>query len=84
MLVGILVDDGLISLEDTLAQIWPDQNVWANVDQAEEKQTVTIEGLLTMTSGLTDAPDDDQRYQYDLTSTLNHADYDALMVGSFR
>jgi len=52
--IGLLVDAGLLLLEDTLGDIFVDDTMWANVTNAEYKQTVSIKELLTMTSGLVD------------------------------
>ena len=50
LLVGMVVDDGLLSLDDTLGDVWPDQSVWKDVVDASIKQAVTIDSLLSMTS----------------------------------
>jgi len=52
MIVGMLVDQGLLSLTDTLGNIFDDEADWDDIVDAEEKQTLTVRELLTFTSGL--------------------------------
>mmetsp|Transcript_22480 Transcript_22480/g.48819 ORF Transcript_22480/g.48819 Transcript_22480/m.48819 type:complete len:348 (+) Transcript_22480:399-1442(+) len=59
MLIGIAVASGELSLNDTLGDIFAateDGTVWSNVTDAEFKKAVTIESVLSMTSGLVMAP----------------------------
>ena len=51
--LGLLVDAGLLTLNDTLGEIFIDDSTWENATHAEYVQGVSIEKLLTMTSGLT-------------------------------
>jgi CubicO group peptidase (beta-lactamase class C family) len=59
LLIGLLVDDGLLSVDQTLGEIFPDDVAWTDVTDGSEdfRKNVTIEELLTMTSGLLDPPD---------------------------
>ena len=73
LLTGLAIESGLLSLEGTLADIWPDDNdnnndgdnVWSDltaepynltVAEIEFRKNVTIESLLTMSSGLISSP----------------------------
>ena len=47
-----MIDNGLLSLNETLGDIWPDEEVWSTVEDAEEKMNVTLESLITMSGGL--------------------------------
>ena len=51
-LVGVLVDQGKLSRTDTLGDIFDRDDDWEGVHQAEEKKTITVQEILTMTSGL--------------------------------
>jgi CubicO group peptidase (beta-lactamase class C family) len=53
-LVGTLVDDGLLSLDKTLGDICPEDDAWADVNDGSTnfRKEVTVDELLTMTSGL--------------------------------
>jgi len=53
-LIGTLVDRGLLSLNDTLGEIFDDPGDWVNVHQAAAKQGARLQDMLTMTSGLID------------------------------
>ena len=59
LLFGMLVDDGLLSLDDTLGDIFQDDAAWAGVNDGSTdfRLSVTIEELLTHTSGLFDNPE---------------------------
>ena len=56
LLIGIMVEDNLIDLNETLGEIFTDDAVWNNVNETERafKQNVTIWEMLTMSSGLVD------------------------------
>lgn len=56
LLIGVLVESGLLALDESLGEIFTDEAVWANVTDEEEsfRKNVTIEELLTMSSGLID------------------------------
>jgi CubicO group peptidase (beta-lactamase class C family) len=54
LLFGIMVEDGLLSLDTTLGEIFTDDDAWADVTDGSTdfRKGVTVEELLTMTSGL--------------------------------
>eukprot|EP00984_Skeletonema_dohrnii_P008572 scaffold3169_cov117-Skeletonema_dohrnii-CCMP3373.AAC.2 len=56
LLFGIMVDDGLLSLDTTLGEIFQNDQAWADVTDGSTdfRKGVTVEELLTMTSGLID------------------------------
>ena len=56
LLLGIMVKEGLLSLDETLSDIFPDDNAWADVidGSIDFRKSVTVEEMLTMTSGLVD------------------------------
>ena len=49
LLIGLLVDDGLLSVDQTLGEIFPDDAAWTDVTDGSEdfRKNVTIEELLT-------------------------------------
>lgn len=55
---GLLVDAGLLSLDDTLSDIFPNDSTWKNLIHADYLQGVSIRELLTLTSGLSGEPSD--------------------------
>jgi len=58
LLIGLLVDEGLLEIEDTLGDIFKDDDAWSQVldGSVETRKAVTIEEMLTMTSGLVSLP----------------------------
>ena len=56
LLFGTLVDDGLLSLDETLGDIFPEDDAWADVSDGSTdfRKEVTVKELLTMTSGFID------------------------------
>jgi len=58
LIVGMLIDEGSLSLDEKLGDVFDSNtsSVWANVEEAEYVQSVTIEEILTMKSGLVDPP----------------------------
>ena len=56
LLFGIMIDQGQISLDQKVGDIWSYlDEVWASVDdEAEEVKDVTVDQLLSMTSGFVD------------------------------
>ena len=58
LLIGLLVDDGVLSVDQTLGEMFPEDAAWTDVTDGSEdfRKNVTIEELLTMTSGLLDPP----------------------------
>ena len=57
LLIGLLVDDGLLSVHQTLGEIFTEDEAWTDVTDGIEdfRKNVTIKEMLTMTSGLTTA-----------------------------
>jgi len=49
---GLLVDAGLLAVDDTLGDIFSDASTWENVTHADYIQGVSVKELLTQTSGL--------------------------------
>jgi len=58
LLFGIMVDDGLLSLDTTLGEIFSDDEAWADVTDGSTdfRKGITVEELLTMTSGFITNP----------------------------
>jgi len=55
LLLGLLVKDGILSLNETLGDIFaydPYDWIWGNVEDAEDRKALTIESIITMTAGL--------------------------------
>ncbi|KAJ1455962.1 beta-lactamase/transpeptidase-like protein [Pelagophyceae sp. CCMP2097] len=85
MIIGVLQAEGRASVDMTLGEIFPSPFVWLAVKDAAAKQNITLEALLTMSSGLVDPresflvavakPQD--------TLVLNHADYVPEEAGLF-
>ena len=61
MLIGILVDSGVLSIDETLGDIFTDDSVWDDVDDGtvDFRKSVKIKDMLTMTSGLVCPPEED-------------------------
>lgn len=59
LLIGLLVDDCLLSVDQKLGEIFPEDAAWTDVTDGSEdfRKNVTIEELLTMTSGFLDPMD---------------------------
>jgi CubicO group peptidase (beta-lactamase class C family) len=75
---GIMEKQGLIQLSETLGDIWPssylsDSRVWGDVTDATLRQSITIESLLTQTSGFDDASFDNIDLQNLGGATLTEA-----------
>jgi len=58
LLIGMLVEDGLLSLNETLGDVFPNTDAWADVTDGSTdfRKNVTIEEMLTMSSGLISPP----------------------------
>ena len=58
LLIGMLEGMGNVSLNETLIDIWPDESnqIWPQVNNSTYRQQITVEDLLTMTSGCDDPP----------------------------
>lgn len=52
LLFGIMEGDGLISVNETLWDIWPNETIWENVKDSELRKKTTIESILQMRAGL--------------------------------
>ena len=51
LLLGVMEKEGLISLDETLGDVFTDEEVWADVEDAEERKQVTIEETVQMRGG---------------------------------
>lgn len=51
MLFGVMAREGLISINETLYDIWPNETIWEAVDDAEVRQEVTIEQIVQFRGG---------------------------------
>jgi len=71
LLVGHLVDRGILSLTDTLGDIFHGTSDWDNVIDAEIKRNIMLEDILTMTSGLREPLQGLEPKQDTLTDVLN-------------
>ena len=75
-LIGCLVDEGALSLSQTLEDIFNGSMgvaEWAQVENREMKRRIKLDELLTMESGLVDPVDG--RAQGSLVEVLNHGVY---------
>lgn len=55
LLLGILIRDGYLSLDETLGDIWnydPYNAIWGSAWDADNRKALTIRSILTMTAGL--------------------------------
>lgn len=54
LLIGLLVDEGKLSVDETLGDVFKNDEAWADIedDSVDFRKSVTIEEMLTMTSGL--------------------------------
>ena len=61
LLIGMLVEDGKLALNETLGDVFPSDEVWTDVsdESIDFRKNVAIEELLTMTSGLISPPNFD-------------------------
>ena len=81
MLIGQLVDAGSVSTSDTLEEIFGDKVKWDEVIEGESKKRITLEELLTMTSGLadpaalSDMDESNDPPQESLLDVLNHGTF---------
>ena len=51
LLMGIAEKENLLSLDETLGDIWPDEATWANIEDAEDRNKTTLEQLVKMRGG---------------------------------
>jgi CubicO group peptidase (beta-lactamase class C family) len=68
LLIGILQFMNKISVKETLENIWKDENnsIWPLVNNSNFRKNITVEELLTMTSGCDDPPIDVNASRYSL------------------
>lgn len=52
LLIGLVVQEGKLSIDETLGEIFTDEQVWLNITDTKFRQNVTIKEMLTMSSGL--------------------------------
>ena len=71
ILIGVLIDRGNLTTAMTLEQIFAGQVTWSSVVDGQRKKLITLEQLLTMTSGLSD-PANLMTPQETLVEVLNH------------
>ena len=94
LVIGMIIQDGLLSLDETLGEIFVDEDVWKcshKIMEEEEKnlldfrKSITVKELLTMTSGLelppptTDA--DGNEHWNDGGGTLSEALVTPIIIG---
>mmetsp|Transcript_17641 Transcript_17641/g.26035 ORF Transcript_17641/g.26035 Transcript_17641/m.26035 type:complete len:427 (-) Transcript_17641:126-1406(-) len=53
LLIGMLIDEGKLTLETILGDVFTDPSVWEGMEDAELRQNISILEMITMTSGLT-------------------------------
>ena len=84
-LIGVLVDQGKLSISETLQDIFDQAADWEGVHQASEKKAITVSEILTMSSGLKESPLAFCQFdeQDSLQKTLNNAKYYAAERGKF-
>lgn len=46
LLMGIMEKEGVMKLTMTLGEVWPEDEVWANVPDAEDRKKTTIEQIV--------------------------------------
>lgn len=51
LMFGVAVSEGLVSVDETLLDIWPDPATWENVPNAALRQQVTVKQVLQMRGG---------------------------------
>ncbi|CAB9511781.1 Beta-lactamase [Seminavis robusta] len=83
MLIGKMVELQLVYINETLGDIFNNTSDWEGVSQATEKQTVTLEELLTMTSGLVSVTDEAIQDQETLQQVLQYMEYQSNQRGKF-
>lgn len=54
LILGVMIDERSLRLDDTLGDIFDQPGDWEDVHQAADKQAVTVREILTHTSGLVD------------------------------
>ena len=81
--IGVLVDQGKLSISETLNDIFNSDSDWNGVGEAADKKTVTVEELLTMTSGLVTGCGQNSNPQSNFQEVMNQVDYVANQRGQF-
>ena len=81
--IGVLVDQGKLSVSETLNDIFNSDSDWNGVGEAADKKTVTVEELLTMTSGLVTGCGQNNNPQSNFQEVMNQVDYVANQRGQF-
>lgn len=51
LLMGVAETEGLLTLNETLWDIWPDEAIWETVEDAEDRKNTTLKQILQMTGG---------------------------------
>ena len=51
LLLGLAEKENLLSLTETLEDVWPDENTWENIEDAKDRKKTTIEQLVQMRGG---------------------------------
>jgi CubicO group peptidase (beta-lactamase class C family) len=77
MIMGLLFDAGKLQLDTTLGQVFADDSIWLDIIDAEAKKTLTMEELLTFTSGLSEI------YEISVAMTLQDTLTGVLNTTSF-
>ncbi|KAL7538631.1 hypothetical protein ACHAXR_009767 [Thalassiosira sp. AJA248-18] len=74
LLVGLLVDGGLLGLNETLGEIFPDATAWMDVtdETLAFRKGVIVEEMLTMSSGLISPGRDGTRGGSSLSDSLSY------------
>jgi len=84
--IGMMIDEGLLSLNETFFDVWPDEDVWLNVEDSEVKKGMTLYSLITMSGGLYESEFMDMdtnigEEDLGLNTALNYVRYDEDLVG---
>jgi len=83
LLMGTLVDRGRVGLNDTLGDIFPEEEDWSEVEEAWKKKQATLYELLTMTSGFRDDPEAGERAQLTWKQAINFVDFSFRLQGEY-
>ena len=84
MLIGKMVDSNLVCTNETLGDIFDQPDDWEGVRQIEEKKTITLQEILSMTSGLKPCfYQSNIKDQETLQDVLDQVDYEEEFRGKF-
>lgn len=83
MILGHLAEKNLFTLNTTLAEVFTNDTDWEDVSGAEEKKTITMFEILTMTSGLAEEGGFSQSEDNSLRGMLDSTKYDPDQRGTF-